>query len=80
MSLLRDYWRPPPPPPPPRTAFAKFFDGLKPVDRATFWIAVVLALAIGLLFSALVSASQNTIDDDFDCIDPALIRTADARP
>lgn len=46
MKLLRDRWR--------RTAFQQFLDELDPVDRATFWVAVALGLALG--FSATMLA------------------------
>ena len=46
MAFLRDRWR--------RTAFAQYFAGLEPIDRATFWIAVGLALAAGVSFSQIV--------------------------
>lgn len=45
MQLLRDLWR--------RTAFAQYFEALEPIDRATFWIAVVLAFAIGICWSKI---------------------------
>ena len=49
MNFLRDRWR--------RTAFAQYFAGLEPIDRATFWIAFGLALAGGFSFSAIVHPS-----------------------
>lgn len=45
MFSLRDRWR--------RTAFHHYFEGLDPIDRATFWIAAALTLAGGLAFSAI---------------------------
>lgn len=47
MDFLRDRWR--------RTAFQQYFDNLDPTDRATFWIAVALSLAVGISFSAIAS-------------------------
>lgn len=46
MRLLRDRWR--------RTAFAKYFEGLDTVDRVTFLIGTVLALAAGCSAQAIV--------------------------
>jgi hypothetical protein len=46
MNFLRDRWR--------RTAFHQYFEGLDPTDRATFWIAAALALAVGVSFSQIV--------------------------
>jgi hypothetical protein len=46
MHFLRDRWH--------RTAFHQFLVGMEPIDRATFWIASALALAVGLSFSAIV--------------------------
>ena len=49
MHFLFDRWR--------RTAFAQYFAGLEPIDRATFWVAVGLAFAGALSFSAIVHPS-----------------------
>jgi hypothetical protein len=46
MTFLRDWWR--------STAFCRYFDGLEPIDRYTFWTATALALAIGVSVSAIV--------------------------
>lgn len=45
MRLLRDRWR--------RTAFAKYFAELEPIDRAAFIIACTLALAAGVSGDAI---------------------------
>jgi hypothetical protein len=46
MRLLRDRWR--------RTALAKYFDGLEPIDRVNYVLACVLAPVAG--WSAIVIA------------------------
>ena len=46
MNFLIERWR--------RCAFHQYFAGLDPIDRATFWIAVGLALAAGVSFSQIV--------------------------
>jgi hypothetical protein len=46
MHFLRDCWR--------RTAFHQYFDALEPIDRVTFWVTVVLALALAVSIQALV--------------------------
>jgi hypothetical protein len=50
MQFLRDRWR--------RTVFCRYFEGLDQVDRATFWIAVALAFAIGISFSLIVRGRE----------------------
>ena len=72
MIFMRKFWR--------RTAFAQFLDGLEPIDRATFWVAVILAFAIGLSFHAIARADESaSFHQRFDWIDPDQIETADAR-
>lgn len=46
MNFLRNRWR--------RTAFHRFFLELDPIDRATFWIGVVLAFAIAISIERIV--------------------------
>lgn len=48
MTFLRDCWR--------RSAFARYFAALDPIDRATFLIAAVLALTAGISFSAIAQS------------------------
>ena len=49
MRILRDRWR--------RTAWYGYFADLEPIDRATFWIIVALALVLGLSIDAVSHAS-----------------------
>ena len=49
MHFLRDRWR--------RTAWHQYFEAVDPIDRATFYIAVVLILAGALCLSQIVARS-----------------------
>lgn len=51
MISLRDRWR--------RTAFQQFLDGLEPIDRATFWVAIGLGLSLGLSVSMIARAPER---------------------
>jgi hypothetical protein len=48
MDFLQKRWRSGP--------IYRYFDGLEPIDRATFLIAIVLALAVGLCASQIFRA------------------------
>ncbi len=48
MRLLRDRWR--------RTAFHQYFEGLEPIDRATWWVFVALAFALAISITKLTNA------------------------
>jgi hypothetical protein len=54
MRILRDCWR--------RTAFARYFEALDPIDRQTFWVGVALALALGLSIQAIASSREAAGD------------------
>lgn len=55
MKSLRARWR--------RTAFAQYFEGLPPGDRATFWIVAVLALALAISLQKIFSSPALTVGD-----------------
>lgn len=50
MRILRDRWR--------RTAWHQYFAALEPIDRATFWIAVALGLAVGFSVTMLARSHE----------------------
>lgn len=47
MDQLRNLYR--------RTAFARYFEALEPIDRATFWVTVVLGFAFALAMQAITA-------------------------
>lgn len=71
MKSLRDWWR--------RTALGQFLHNLPPIDRATFLVAIALVFALAFTINALANASGRPAGK-LRWIDPASVRTADARP
>ena len=65
MRILRDRWQ--------RTAFARYFADLEPIDRATFWIGFALALAIGISVDVILHSPADVLAP-FD-IDVAMVRS-----
>ncbi|MGY4295404.1 hypothetical protein ACVWXN_003499 [Bradyrhizobium sp. i1.4.4] len=58
MKFLRDRLR--------RFAFVRYFADLPPIDRATFWITVALALACGFAFDRIAHAPAADVLAPFD--------------
>jgi hypothetical protein len=68
MRLLRDRWR--------RTAWARYFDGLDPIDRATFWIVAGLILVLAVVWPQLFSQGVLTTGELFDPPPPQIVHYA----
>ncbi|MFT4117497.1 hypothetical protein [Bradyrhizobium sp.] len=69
MNLLRDHWR--------RSALRQYFEGLDPVDRATWLIGVALAFAAALSLDAIARAWSVNLDTPSFTAPPFDMRVAE---